>query len=76
MKPDTQIENKNTQPQLTVADLIQSESEILQRIGEDIDAQKDGVMMAGHYSNTGGHTSKGAHSSHTSKAMKENPFEV
>lgn len=63
--------NKATSHQeLTLEDLLQSESAVLRRINEDF--QRDGdLTMASHNSTTTGHNSSGIHTSHTS-AMKEN----
>ena len=56
--------------QLTLEDLLQSESAVLRRINDDF--QRDGdLTMASHNSTTTGHNSSGVHTSHTS-AMKEN----
>lgn len=49
---------------LTLNDLLNAESEVLRRIGDE--QSSNGPTMAGHYSNTTGHNSSGSHGSHTS----------
>lgn len=57
-------------PALTLEDLMQSESAVLRRINDDFQ-QDEGLAMAGHNSTTTGHNSSGSHTSHTS-AVGEN----
>ena len=59
-------ETKNTA--LTIDDLLNAESEVLRRIGEDNGS--DGPTMSGHYSNSSGHSSSGGHSSHSSAKIE------
>ena len=59
-----------SKPRISLDDLLQSESEVLRRIAEEIDAPPH---AAGHSSTTSGHRSGGTHSSHTS-AKPERPL--
>ena len=56
---------------LTIEDLLQAESEVLDRIAKELIDQEPRMMARGHNSRTSGHRSSGSHNSHTS-AMKEN----
>ena len=72
IKMDSVAEEPPTQPvpELTLADLLKAESEVLRRIGRNPTESQPGA----HYSNTWGHNSSGSHSSHTS-AKAERPLE-
>lgn len=58
------------QPVLSLKDLLDAESEVLNRVGRDYGGER---AMAGHFSSTSGHKASGSHSSHTS-AKAENPL--
>lgn len=60
------VETQNST--LTIDDLLNAESEVLRRIGEDNDA--GGPTMSGHYSSSSGHSSSGSHGSHTSAKIE------
>ena len=57
--------------ELTLKDLLESESEVLRRLGN---ISSGSPQMAGHNSSTSGHNSMGSHSSHTSSQI-ERPLE-
>ncbi|WJI79379.1 MULTISPECIES: hypothetical protein [unclassified Mesorhizobium] len=66
-----QVNEENGRPALSLQDLLDAESEVLNRVGRDYGPER---TMAGHYSSTTGHRSSGTHSSHTS-AKVENPLD-
>ena len=52
---------------ITIDDLLAAESDVLQRIADDIAGETDSCpSMAGHQSVTTGHRSSGTHTSHNS----------
>ena len=53
---------------ITLDDLLSSDSEVLQRIGREL--EDEGLMMGGHQSSTSGHRSNGSHSSHSSSTVE------
>ena len=61
---------QDAEPVLTLDDLLDAESEVLNRLGRDHDA---GPKMAGHNSTSTGHRMSGSHSSHVS-AQAEHPL--
>jgi len=58
---------------LSVEDLLEAESQVLQRVARDF--ANPSHQMAGHNSTTTGHNSGGNHASHNS-AMAEQPLEA
>jgi len=54
---------------ITLEDLLNAESEVLRRIGDE--QSSSGTTMSGHYSSTGGHSSSGGHTSHTSARIEK-----
>ena len=68
---ESQHLDETPEPKLTLDDLLNAESSVLRRLGQD---RATRTTMAGHYSSTGGHNSSGSHSSHTS-AKTERPLE-
>ena len=58
-------------PKINVKDLLNSESEVLERISKEVIDNDDVVeIITGHSSQTSGHRSGSSHSSHSS-AMRE-----
>jgi hypothetical protein len=64
-------ERTDSDPSLTLQDLLDAESEVLQRVARGHGNEQS---MAGHYSTSYGHKSSGGHTSHVS-AKVENPLD-
>lgn len=58
--------------EVTVEDLLKSESSVLRRIGDDIREGQHNITA--HMSYSSGHRSSGAHNSHTSSSPVESPL--
>ena len=62
---DITAHSKNSEHQITLEDLMASESAVLKRLAEDFQ-EDDSHVMSAHNSTTSGHNSSGTHTSHTS----------
>jgi hypothetical protein len=64
---------KNDQQKLTMEDLVRAESEVLNRIHEEIETELVGGVIAGHNSHSSGHFSSGGHNSSIARVESLEP---
>jgi hypothetical protein len=64
---------KNENEKLTLEDLIRAESEVLDRIHEEIESETVVGIIAGHNSHASGHYSSGGHNSSVARVESLDP---